>query len=151
MPTASNGVQHVGKFRALWAWLRDQPGAELPVTFDEIEEIIGTPLPRSWRTHPAHWSSYEGSAVARAIQDAGWTAQRSTSGGNGWSWFGATAPPPTTVNRQHATSAESGLVALPNSAYVFGAPGTELLLAALASCPSCHTGSTDMPCSCSPP
>jgi hypothetical protein len=74
--TASNGVQHVGKFRALWAWLRDQPGAELPVTFDEIEEVIGTPLPRSCRRHPAHWSSYEGSAVARAIQDAGWTATK---------------------------------------------------------------------------
>ena len=74
-PTASNRVHH-GKFRALWAWLRDQPGTELPVTFDEIEEVIGTPLPRSCRKHPAHWSSYEGSAVARAIQDAGWTATK---------------------------------------------------------------------------
>lgn len=47
-------VPHSGKFRALWAWLRDQPGAELPVTFDEIEEVIGTHLPHSCRKHPAH-------------------------------------------------------------------------------------------------
>jgi len=34
------------------------------------------PLPPSCRKHPPHWSSYEGSAIARAIQDAGWTATR---------------------------------------------------------------------------
>ncbi len=65
---------HVGKYRALWAWLRDQPGERLPVRFAEIEEVIGMPLPPSCHEHPAHWSSYEGSAVARAIRDAGWVA-----------------------------------------------------------------------------
>jgi hypothetical protein len=29
-------------------------------------------LPSSSRRHAAHWHSYEGSAVVRAIQDAGW-------------------------------------------------------------------------------
>jgi hypothetical protein len=76
VPAGFDTGRHVGKFRALWAWLRDQPDAQLPVTFDEIEEIIGMRLPASCRKHPAHWSSYEGSAVARAIQDAGWTATK---------------------------------------------------------------------------
>lgn len=69
---AING--HVGKYRGLWAWLRDQPVDRLPMTFAEIEEIVGMPLPPSSRRHPAHWSGYEGSAVARAIHDAGWRA-----------------------------------------------------------------------------
>jgi hypothetical protein len=33
-------------------------------------------LPDSCRDHPAHWHSYEGSAVARAIIDAGWHASQ---------------------------------------------------------------------------
>ncbi|HYS39605.1 MAG TPA: hypothetical protein VEO01_28640 [Pseudonocardiaceae bacterium] len=72
----SSVLRHVGKFSALWAWLRDQTVDQLPVTFNEIEEIVGVPLPASCRRHPAHWSSYDGSAVARAIQDAGWAATK---------------------------------------------------------------------------
>jgi hypothetical protein len=36
--------------------------------------VIGMPLPPSCRRYPAHWYSYDGSAVARAIHDAGWRA-----------------------------------------------------------------------------
>jgi hypothetical protein len=75
-PASSDPTRHVGKFQALWAWLRDQPGDELPTRFSDLEEVIGMPLPQSCRRHPAHWSSYDGSAVARAIQDAGWIATR---------------------------------------------------------------------------
>ena len=74
VPADADEQAHAGKYRALWAWLRDQPGERLPVRFAEIEEVIGMPLPPSCRKHPAHWSSYEGSAVARAIRDAGWVA-----------------------------------------------------------------------------
>lgn len=80
-PSASTTLQrsahaeHPGKYRGLWAWLRTQPGNRVPATFAQIEEVIGMPLPRSCRQHAAHWSSYEGSAVARAIHDAGWTAR----------------------------------------------------------------------------
>jgi hypothetical protein len=69
-------VRHVGKFRALSSWLASQEGDRLIVTFADLEQAIGLPLPPSCRRHPAHWSSYEGSAVARAIRDAGWTATR---------------------------------------------------------------------------
>ncbi len=66
--------EHAGKYRGLWEWLRSQPGDEVEATFHEIEEILGQPLPPSSYRHAAHWSGYEGSAVARAIRDAGWRA-----------------------------------------------------------------------------
>lgn len=70
-----NLAGHTGKYRLLWQWLRTQQGDRLEVTMAEIEGILGFPLPPSSRRHPAHWSGYEGSAVARAIADAGWRAR----------------------------------------------------------------------------
>jgi hypothetical protein len=71
----STQAEHAGKYRAPWAWLRTLPDDRVPATFAQIEEIIGIPLPESCRQHAAHWSSYEGSAAARAIHDAGWVAR----------------------------------------------------------------------------
>lgn len=65
---------HAGKYHSLWAWLSRQAPRPVTTTFDELEEVIGGPLPPSCRKHPPHWHSYDGSAVARAIQDAGWKA-----------------------------------------------------------------------------
>lgn len=66
--------RHKGKYRALWQWLGDQEADQVTVSFRDIEELIGMPLPTSSRRHAAHWHSFEGSAVARAIIDAGWKA-----------------------------------------------------------------------------
>lgn len=63
---------HAGKYHSLWRWLNAQPPDRLEVTFEEIEEVIGMRLPPSSRRHAAHWHSYDGSAVVRAIHDAGW-------------------------------------------------------------------------------
>jgi hypothetical protein len=68
--------QHAGKYRALWDWLRRQEAHEMTLSFREIEEILGTTLPPSNRQHLPHWYNYKGSAVARAIIDAGWKASR---------------------------------------------------------------------------
>lgn len=65
---------YAGKYRALWQWLRSHPPTEIRLNFDDIEEVIGFPLPASSRKYAAHWHSYDGSAVVRAIQDAGWDA-----------------------------------------------------------------------------
>lgn len=67
---------HHGKYRPLWEWLREQRADRVASTFREIERILGFPLPASSRRHQPHWHSYDGSAVARAIMDAGWRAQR---------------------------------------------------------------------------
>ena len=67
---------HSGKYQALSGWLAGQDLDTVRVSFAEIEEILGFPLPPSSRRHPAHWHSYDGSAVVRAIRDAGWRVSR---------------------------------------------------------------------------
>ena len=69
-----SGIDHTGKYRPLWAWLRTQERRERQVAFTEVERVLSFPLPDSSRSHVAHWYSYQGSAVARAIIDAGWHA-----------------------------------------------------------------------------
>lgn len=64
-----------GKYARLQTWLAGQQSAELRLTFAEIEKILDSELPESARLYPAHWRSYIGSALARAIQDAGWRTQ----------------------------------------------------------------------------
>jgi hypothetical protein len=66
--------EHHGKYRALWQWLCDQRVASVDTSFADIERVLGFPLPPSCRRHQPHWHSYEGSAVVRAIIDAGWRA-----------------------------------------------------------------------------
>jgi hypothetical protein len=66
--------EHTGKYRPLWEWLTRQPGDEIKTTFAAIENVLDFPLPRSSRDHLPHWYGYKGSAVARAIIDAGWRA-----------------------------------------------------------------------------
>jgi hypothetical protein len=58
--TGAGGEMHAGKYRALWAWLRGQPGERMQVMFAQIEEVIGLPLPPSCGRHTAHWSSLRG-------------------------------------------------------------------------------------------
>lgn len=68
---------HRGKYRPIFLHLRASSGqGPLRMTFTEVEEILGFPLPPSSRRHLPHWHSYEGSAVVRAIRDAGWSARR---------------------------------------------------------------------------
>jgi hypothetical protein len=73
-PGNSGGVEHTGRYRPLWAWLRNHERREVRLAFAEIERAMGMALPESSRAHVAHWHSYQGSAVARAIIDAGWHA-----------------------------------------------------------------------------
>ncbi len=67
---------HVGKYRELWSWLGQQQADELPMSFDAIEQILGMPLPPSARKHTVHWYGYKGTALGRAIRDAGWRASQ---------------------------------------------------------------------------
>ena len=68
-------ASHDGKYRPLWEYLRGLREPRLRMSFNEIERVLGFPLPPSSRHHQPHWYGYKGSAVARAIIDAGWKAQ----------------------------------------------------------------------------
>jgi hypothetical protein len=74
VPTGEHA--HVGKYRPLWEWLLRQERREIRISFFDLEHQTGISLPDSCRNHPAHWHSYQGSAVVRAIVDAGWHAER---------------------------------------------------------------------------
>jgi hypothetical protein len=52
-----------------------QEKSNIHLTFSEIEEILGLPLPTSARVHLPHWYGYNGTALGRAIRDAGWKAR----------------------------------------------------------------------------
>jgi uncharacterized protein DUF262/uncharacterized protein DUF1524 len=65
---------HTGKYRALWRWLRQQPGDDMSLSFAQVEHILDGPLPPSARSHLPHWYGYKGTALGRAIRDAGWKA-----------------------------------------------------------------------------
>ena len=67
---------HGGKYSALWKHLVQTQSTEITMTFREIENVIGIPLPPSSRVHLPHWHGYKGSAVARAVIDAGWRATK---------------------------------------------------------------------------
>jgi hypothetical protein len=63
------------KYAAISAWLAADQRQKIEVSFREIEGVLGFPLPPSSRHYAAHWQGYKGSAVARAIKDAGWRAR----------------------------------------------------------------------------
>lgn len=67
-------VDHSGKYRLLWDWLGKQSPERICVSFQQLEVILGMDLPPAARQYVQHWHGYEGSAVARAIRDAGWRA-----------------------------------------------------------------------------
>lgn len=75
-PASMNGGRsHTGKYRRLFDYLVGHEAEPISLSFAEVERILGFPLPPSSRRHMPHWYGYEGSAVARAIRDAGWRAR----------------------------------------------------------------------------
>lgn len=73
-PIDGAGIR-VTKYAALSAWLVGENRQTIEASFREIEEVLGFPLPVSSRRYVAHWHGYKGSAVVRAIKDAGWHAR----------------------------------------------------------------------------
>ena len=74
-PPPSPVRNHSGKYRPLWSHLMESGSDHLSMSFKEVEEVLRFPLPYSSRAHLSHWYGYKGSAVARAVRDAGWRAR----------------------------------------------------------------------------
>ncbi len=63
----------MAKYDALKQWLSEAIGDRTPLTFRELETLLGFPLPESARTHRPWWANTpEGHSHARAWLDAGW-------------------------------------------------------------------------------
>ena len=72
----AGSVQHKGKYAPLAMWLMSDSRDRIEATFEELEEVLGFPLPPSARKHAAYWSGGQpGSTAGNAIRDAGWHAR----------------------------------------------------------------------------
>jgi hypothetical protein len=70
-------VDRTSKYSPLHRFLLQQYGPELPLSFREVESVLGFALPPSARIHPAWWSNNRGTNVAvKAWRDAGWRTSR---------------------------------------------------------------------------
>jgi hypothetical protein len=67
----------MGKYDPLKNFLKSRSSDEAPMSFPEVENILGFELPPSARQHPAWWSNNVGTHVnARAWREAGWKTSR---------------------------------------------------------------------------
>lgn len=65
-----------GKYEPLGAYLRKQRAAHVPMTFAEIERIIGSKLPKS-QQYPAWWSnSTTNNVMTQVWLDAGFQSEQ---------------------------------------------------------------------------
>jgi hypothetical protein len=65
------------KYLPLQQFLERQHVRELPLTFKDVERVLGFELPPSARNHPAWWSNNRGTNVAvKSWRDAGWRTSR---------------------------------------------------------------------------
>jgi hypothetical protein len=62
----------MGKYTPLTDWLRKQPGKNVTLSFDQIEQIIGDSLPPNAREYLRGWDNTSGSAINDSFLDAGW-------------------------------------------------------------------------------
>lgn len=67
----------MSKYDPLRDFLKSRPASEAPMSFPEVEDVLGFKLPPSAREHPAWWSNNVGTHVnARAWREAGWKTSR---------------------------------------------------------------------------
>lgn len=72
-PVPTAGVRAVGKYQALADWLHAQTADTLPMTFEEVEDVLGIQLPMTARTNSPYWHN-PNTALGRAITAAGYKA-----------------------------------------------------------------------------
>lgn len=67
----------MGKYEPLAAFLNARRESHWPARFDEIEAILGFPLPQSARRHNAWWANdATGHSHARSWLEAGWRTEQ---------------------------------------------------------------------------
>jgi hypothetical protein len=72
----------MSKYDPLRRYLADRRTDQAPMTFAEVEQVLGFPLPPSARAHAAWWSNNTGTHVGvRAWRETGWKTSRVDIGG----------------------------------------------------------------------
>jgi hypothetical protein len=70
---AAGGRADAGEYRLLYKYLRDRYADRVVLTFSQIEDLIGFPLPESARFQPAWWDSDAHGSTPRSVQADSWT------------------------------------------------------------------------------
>lgn len=74
--TSHKAVSHIsGKYAPIYGWFSERPTSEdqLTLSFEQVEQLIGEPLPDSARNHRAWWANDSvGHAQSQAWLSAGW-------------------------------------------------------------------------------
>jgi hypothetical protein len=66
----------MGKYDPLKAFLTAQPAERVPMTFNEIEKLVGAPLPKS-KQYPAWWSNNpSNNTMTHVWLEAGFTTEQ---------------------------------------------------------------------------
>ncbi|HSZ75217.1 MAG TPA: hypothetical protein VK779_10390 [Rhizomicrobium sp.] len=67
----------MSKYKPLTAFLEKQKAQEIPMTFEEVAQILGEPLPASAYKHPAWWANETtGHIQAKAWLEAGYETEQ---------------------------------------------------------------------------
>lgn len=61
-----------GKYRFLADFLHNHGGDSITMTFKQIEELIGQPLPSSAYNHRAYWSNTDTHSISKVWMQAGY-------------------------------------------------------------------------------
>lgn len=88
----------MGKYEPLGDYLRKQRVARIPMTFAEVERIVGAKLPKSQR-YPAWWSNNTSNNVMTQVWlDAGFETEQVDVAGRKLVFRRVAAPPPADKN-----------------------------------------------------
>jgi hypothetical protein len=100
--------------------LARQTTSEVPVSFEEVERVIGRPLPESAVKHQAWWANTRSHSHAHAWLDAGWRTARLNLAGKRVTFVrdpgASSAPRLFPATRQSAPVASEEAISLPLSA-----------------------------------
>jgi len=67
----------MSKYDPLRRYLENRGAEQVPMSFAEVERVLGFPLPPSAKAHATWWSNNTGTHVGvRAWRDAGWKTSR---------------------------------------------------------------------------
>lgn len=119
----------MGKYQPLGEYLRKQNATRVPMTFSDIERIVGVRLPKS-RQYPAWWSnSTSNNVMTQVWLDAGFQTEQ-VDVENGKLVFRKVAPPKPEKDKEHPTDEHDDKSRHPLIGWMKGtvtiAPGTDL-------------------------
>jgi hypothetical protein len=72
IPPARDADVAAGEYELLYRYLRDRYASRVVLTFAEIEDLVGFPLPEDARVQPRWWD-VTAQAARRSAQSVAWT------------------------------------------------------------------------------